>query len=186
MFNQMKSFVCLFILSVVFYSPITRAGVGLDLVGAGTYAMPKGSATDPTPKLSLPGGGILFSFGKIRFRVELGATYLTRVYTLGSDQTTRLLKGSLGFKLGLFRHVELVLGGYGNRIFSSDEGLTGNDAGVFGGLNLKIPFGSKVALLLSPRYNYALTKLTASEGYTITPHEVQALVGLSFGGRMGK
>jgi hypothetical protein len=159
------------------------AGVGVDLVGAGTYSKATTSAGTPDSKFGFPGGGMILNFNlSSHVKLELGGLYLTRTYTTFEEQKTRMLEGLLGFKFQLSRALFINLGGYLNHMISSPEGITDKDIGAYGGIGLKIPFGSSVALLLNPQYRYAFNKLNTSGGfYTVTPHEFVGIVGLSFG-----
>lgn len=181
--NKLRGLVLAAGMLLLSHASAAWAGVGVDLVGAGTYSKASTSMGDPDSKFGFPGGGMIFNFRLgSRVQLELGGLYLTRTYTTYAEQKSRILEGLLGFKINLARALFINFGGYYNHFISSPEGITDKDLGAYAGIGLKIPMGSSVALLLNPQYHYAFNKLNTSGGfYTVTPHEFVGIVGLSFG-----
>ncbi len=158
--------------------PLAHAGVGLDLVGSGTYGL---LIPPNTGRSSLPGGGLFLNFNlgsKVQF--DLGALYMTRAWNDGVTQNSRYAEGQAGFNILLSRALFINLGAYYNYYLNNQVVLSGFDWGFTAGLGLRIPLGKSVGLLIYPQFHKAINALSYN-GNSITSTEVAGFLGLSFG-----
>jgi hypothetical protein len=152
--------------------------VELDLVGAVTQSMPKGTES-PVGKTAYPGGGLILNF-KLSRTVDfsLGGAYLARTFTTASEQTEYLINGQAGFRFNLVPALFVNAGGFANYSLNNPLGTTGTGYGVLGGVGIKIPVMNSIALLIHPQYQYSLSTLTYGSE-TISPHQVVGFVGFA-------
>jgi hypothetical protein len=184
MMKRYQSVLMLLCLMAAFGVSSANASTSFDLVGAADIPAATGTPS-PTGTPGL-GGGLFLAFGLgQRVALELGGLYLTRNYNDGaSSNAITMISGDLGLRLKLARVLYLVVGAYGNGYLTNPEPLTGTDYGVLGGVGIHIPFSPTVALMVRGDYHYALNALSGASGATITPSEIIATAGLSFGMNM--
>ena len=184
------------------------ASLSVDVAGVST-AFPS-----PTGKFGFGGGLLLEVPLSMRLALELGGVYYQRKFsidetTLGGSLITLsfpTLEVPLTLNIHFNRFIMLSLGGYvtapagkGSATFAdgtfvdatySDFLLRNMNFGVLGGLGLCLPLGSKAALRVEGRYHLALQNsidadtLAAQATASWKQNELQALVGLTFGGGM--
>jgi hypothetical protein len=178
--NQLAKF--LFLGAVAIGAAPAFAGPTLGVVGTGTYGLPTATGTTTASGRLGYGGGLTveFPFGST-VGLEIDGFYVSQEYNLGGTNTrvnTIMPAASLVLHMG--RIFSINLGGFYSFAFSPPANLA-NDYGVLGGLSLDIPMGATTAFTIGGRFNYSLADIDTGGG-TINAHDVQALIGLKFGG----
>jgi hypothetical protein len=157
------------------------------------------------------GGGVAAVFGGPAFGLEVGANYLTRSATInytdsgGTGEFTAKwssLQIPVLFRLNLGHVLSVGLGGYYSKALGtlslSSGGVTqslafddsttnfpmkGSEYGGLASVAVDLPLGASTGLVIDGRYSLALSEVSENTtGYTWKPKDIQAFVGLRFGG----